>query len=69
MIDLTGTYKGGGAMMNPGAPPAAPKTGYRLLGAIVEGKSGPVYFKLTGPAKTIAAAQADFQKMLASLKE
>jgi hypothetical protein len=66
MIDLTGTYKGGGAMM--GAP-TEPKKGYRLLGAIVEGKSGPVYFKLTGPAKTIAAAQPDFQKMLASLKE
>jgi hypothetical protein len=68
MIDLTGTYKGGGTMMSAGAPPA-PKTGFRLLGAIVEGKSGPVYFKLTGPAKTIAAAQADFQKMLSSLKE
>ncbi len=68
LIELTGTFNGGGAMMNPGAPPPAEKTGYRLLGAIVEAPSGPLYFKLTGPAKTVAAAQADFMAMLSSLK-
>jgi hypothetical protein len=68
LIDLTGTFNGGGAMMNPGAPPPAEKTGYRLLGAIVEAPSGPLYFKLTGPAKTVAAAQTDFMAMLNSLK-
>ena len=68
LVDLTGTFNGGGAMMNPGAPPPAEKTGYRLLGAIVESASGPLYFKLTGPAKTVAAAQADFMAMLNSLK-
>ena len=68
LIDLTGTFNGGGAMMNPGAPAPAEKTGYRLLGAIVEAPSGPLYFKLTGPTKTVAAAQADFMVMLNSLK-
>ena len=68
LIELTGTFNGGGAMMNPGAPAPAEKTGYRLLGAIVEAPSGPLYFKLTGPAKTVAAAQADFMAMLNSLK-
>jgi hypothetical protein len=50
------------------APPgAAKKPGYRLLGAIVEAPEGPVFFKLTGPAKTVAVAKADFEKMLSSL--
>jgi hypothetical protein len=64
-IDLTGTYKGGGVAMG---QPSTPKPGYRLLGAIVDAPSGPVYFKLTGPAKTVAAAQSEFQAMLKSLK-
>jgi hypothetical protein len=62
-IDLTGTYGGGGPMMGQ----SAKKTGYRLLGAIVEGPQGEIFFKLTGPAKTVAAAQADFQALLKSL--
>ena len=49
--------------------PAPKKTGYRLLGAIVEGPSGEVFFKLTGPAKTVAAAQGEFQTLLKSLKQ
>jgi hypothetical protein len=64
-IDLTGTYKGGGVAMG---QPSTPKPDYRLLGAIVDAPSGPVYFKLTGPAKTVAAAQSEFQTMLKSLK-
>ena len=45
--------------------PAMP--GYRMLGAIVEGPQGSIFFKFTGPAKTIAANQTGFDKMLASL--
>lgn len=66
-IDLLGTYKGGGVAMG---QPSAPKTGYRLLGAIVEGQSGPgseVFFKMTGPVKTMAAAEKEFQTLLKSL--
>jgi hypothetical protein len=40
-----------------------------LLGAIIEGPSGEVFFKLTGPAKTIAAAESEFQAMLKSVKK
>jgi hypothetical protein len=47
MIDLNGTYKGGGPTM--GA--TAPKTGYRLLGAIATGPQAGIFFKLTGPTK------------------
>jgi hypothetical protein len=64
-VDLTGTFKGGGTAMG---QTSAPKPNYRLLGAIVDAPAGPVYFKLTGPAKTVAAAQAEFQTMLKSLK-
>jgi hypothetical protein len=63
-IDLSGTYKtSSGPMMQPG--PA--KAGYRLLGAIVEGPQGAVFFKFTGPAKTVAANAAAFEKMLTSI--
>jgi hypothetical protein len=65
-VDVSGTFKGGGPMMG---NTSAPKSGYRLLGAIVEGPEGNVFFKLTGPAKTIAAAQDEFRAMLKSLKK
>src|SRR5262249_38523759 len=59
-LELEGTYTGGGGPMGP----KVTKSGFKLLGAIVEGPSGPIFFKLTGPAKTVEAARADFQKML-----
>jgi hypothetical protein len=63
-VDLTGTYM---SSMGPMAPTKTPKTNYRLLGAIVEGPSGSIFFKLTGPAKTVEAAKKDFEKMLAGI--
>jgi hypothetical protein len=48
--------------------PVTPRPGWRLLGAIVEGgPEGAVFFKLTGPARTVAAAQKDFRKLLQSV--
>ena len=64
-IDLSGTYVASGGPM---APTKTSKPGYRLLGAIVEGSQGTVFFKFTGPAKTVAAHQAVFDKMLATLR-
>ncbi len=64
-VDLTGIYAGGGMAMG---QPSVKKPSYRLLGAIIEAPSGPVYFKLTGPEKTIAAAQKEFQELLKSVK-
>jgi hypothetical protein len=64
-VAVSGAYSGmGGPMAQPGAPP---KANYRLLGAIVEGRQGSVFFKFTGPAKTVAQNQAAFEKLLASL--
>src|SRR5215510_6692441 len=62
-LDLEGTYL---ASAGPMAPAAVKKPGYKLIGAIVEAPEGPVFFKLTGPAKTVAAAKADFEKLLSS---
>ncbi len=58
-LELEGTYTGGGGPM--GAKVTKP--GYRLLGAIVDGPEGAIFFKLTGPSKTVQAARADFLKM------
>jgi hypothetical protein len=64
-VDVSGAYTGmGGPTAQPG--PALP--GYRLLGAIVEGPQGSIFFKFTGPAKAVAANRAAFDKMLDSLE-
>jgi hypothetical protein len=57
-IDASGDYSGMGE---------ATKPAYRLLGAIVEGPGGNVFFKFTGPAKTVAANQAKFDLLLGSV--
>ncbi len=63
-IDLSGTYL---SSAGPMVREKTPKPGYRMLGAIVEGPQGNVFFKFTGPAKTVAANQAAFEQMLKSL--
>jgi hypothetical protein len=65
-VDVSGTFKGGGTMMGQSS---GPKSDYRLLGAIAEGPEGDIFFKLTGPATTIAAAQGEFNTMIKSLKK
>jgi hypothetical protein len=64
-VDVSGAYTG---MGGPRAPEGPPKQSYRLLGAIVEGPQGSVFFKFTGPAKTVAENQSIFEKMISSLK-
>jgi hypothetical protein len=63
-IDTSGDYSGMGGPFASGR--AVP--GYRLLGAIVEGRGGNVFIKFTGPAKTIAANAQKFQQLLASFQ-
>jgi hypothetical protein len=62
-IDVSGEYSGMGGPM---ATAKTVKTGYRLLGAIVENPGGNVFLKFTGPVKTIAANQRKFEQMLES---
>jgi hypothetical protein len=65
-LELTGTYL---FKPFPMAPNATPKPDYRMIAAIVQGKDAPVFFKLTAPKKTAGAAEADFWKMIESLKK
>jgi len=64
-VEVSGTYlaPGGPAMQSTGR-----KSGYRLLGAIVEAPGGNVFFKLTGPAATIGAARPEFDALVASIR-
>jgi hypothetical protein len=66
VIDSSGAYTGMGGPM---APSAKPVPGYRLLGAIAEGPGGMVFFKLTGPAKTIGEQEKNFNQMIASINQ
>jgi hypothetical protein len=65
LVDLTGTYI---AEVRPGATERHHKPGFRLRAAVIEAARGPYYIKMTGPAKTMAAAEADFKTFLASVK-
>jgi hypothetical protein len=64
-LDVSGEYTGMGGPM---ATTSASAPGYRLLGAIVEGPGGNLFFKFTGPARTVAANQPKFEQMLASFQ-
>lgn len=65
IVDASGTYTGMGGPMMGGAKPVP---GYRLLGAIAEGPGGNVFFKLTGPAKTIGAQEKQFEQLISSIQ-
>ena len=65
-IDSTGDYTGMGGPM---AASKSVQKNYRLLGAIIEGPGGNVFIKFTGPAKTIAARQPDFEQFLNSFEK
>ena len=60
-VDLPGTYLGG-------TPGSAPRPGFRLLAAVVEGEGGPWFFKAVGPSATIRAAKPGFETLLDSLQ-
>ncbi|WP_434384516.1 hypothetical protein [Melittangium boletus] len=64
-VDVKGTYTGGGPMMGP----SSPKPNARLLGAIVEGPEGPLFFKLTGGERTVGGAEKTFRKLVESVKQ
>jgi hypothetical protein len=65
MVDATGTYV---AEMRPGSTDRYNKPGFRLRAAVVETPRGPYYVKMTGPAKTIGAADAAFTAFVGSLR-
>ena len=64
-VEIAGTFLAPGADMQS----QAQLRGWKLLGAIVEGPQGPVFFKLTGPAGVIDHAAPDFDAMLTGLEK
>jgi hypothetical protein len=63
-VEIAGTFLAPGADMQSQGRLAA----WKLLGAIVEGPQGSVFFKFTGPARVIDGAASDFDALLASLE-
>ena len=63
-VEVSGTYTGGAGPM---APAAVPQKGYKLLAAVAETPQGSVFFKFTGPAKTVTRWQQAFHTMLRSI--
>lgn len=64
LVQITGTF------LSPGGPmmqSTGKKDNYRLMGAIVEGPQGSVFFKFTGPAKTVGAAEGEFNALVESI--
>jgi hypothetical protein len=63
LVQIAGAYL---APSGPMMQSSGKKDNFRLLGAIVEAPEGSVFFKLTGPAKTVGACQGDFDKLVGS---
>jgi hypothetical protein len=61
---VRGTFESG----MPGSGASGPKQDFALEGAIVEAPSGAYFFKMTGPAATVAAARPAFLQLLDSVR-
>lgn len=61
-VSVNGTYKKGGGRPMGGDATFIP--GYRLVGMVLEGPQGSLFFKLTGPEATAKAMEADFLTMV-----
>jgi hypothetical protein len=64
LVSLNGTYKSGGGRPMGGDGEMLP--GYRLVGVVLEGPEGSLFFKLTGPEATARAMEEDLMVMVKS---
>ena len=62
IVSLDGTYKSSGDKPMAGGGEKFP--GYRLVGVVVEGPQGSLFFKLTGPVATARAMEGDLLTMV-----
>lgn len=60
IVEVEGTFSGGMG------PASGPQAGSALLAAIVATPDMPHFFKMTGPAKTVKAARAELDALVAS---
>ena len=65
-VQMAGTYL---APSGPMMESQGKKENFVLLGAIAEAPEGMVFFKFTGPAKTVEGAQAEFDAMIQSVSK
>lgn len=65
IVELSGTWRG---MTMPGAPPSQPKSGQRMLAAIVDHPTGLHFFKIVGPDASVKEAKGAFVAMLETLR-
>jgi hypothetical protein len=65
-IVLSGNYL---APSGPMMESQGKKENFRLFGAIVEAPEGKLFFKFTGPAKTVEGAGAEFDALIASIEK
>ena len=65
LVDVSGTYI---AEMTPGSAQRHNSPNFRLRAAVIETPNGPYFIKLTGPSRTIAAADKAFEQFLGSVK-
>lgn len=66
-VDVQGTYKFKKAPFVPDAQ-AELRPDHRMLAVIFESKNGPYFFRLVGPAKTVAQHKKGFDAWLKALK-
>jgi hypothetical protein len=64
IVDVSGVYNNA---MGPDSPTPS-KQSFRLLGAVAEAGNGPWFFKLTGPAKTVAKWEPSFHSFLDTIQ-
>lgn len=64
VVDVSGIYLAGSGMMTE----TKAKPNFRMLAAVAETTAGPWFFKLTGPAKTVAKWGPSFQSFLDTIQ-
>ena len=67
IVSLDGSYKSGGGRPMGGGGETLPD--YRLVGVVIEGPQGSVFFKLTGPAATARAMEGDLLAMVKAARK
>ena len=65
VMDLPGTFV---AETAPGSTERYNKPGFHLTGAVIEGKGGPFFVRLVGPARTVEKWSASVQAFFKSLR-
>ena len=65
LLDVPGSYV---AAVSPGSATRLSKPNFRLMAAVVETPVGPYFFKLLGPARTVARWDSRFAEFLRSVR-